>query len=467
MIEFELSLLYEILHTKLPVVKCKIGYINRILCMGCISGALLSFRIITKAKQYRDELENSEVWITYGLLIGAITLDFISIGLLISSDYFIADCNSLRAFKNETSPAFIDDLIKARVSNRSMWSKRIPQLNLVTYFVKACPDWLNKLHKFLPIRFILEFIQGFQSMSSQVLEEQVWNYIFMQVKEKAQLANTVEKGKQICLRRGDGILKSHGNEVLITIVKDLDDVKTLLTWHIATELCFLQVKDPPSTSSSDNPNYRGISKLLSDYMFYLLREETVIGSKIDRRMVIDDTYKHIQSVCLEKDVFQRISTNPVGRPPDCAPKSVLHKAQTLFDVLKGSDEGIPWKLISEVWVELMCYAAINCRPNLHAQQPSMGGQLITIVWLLMNHFGLGIQFETDRDAVRAEDQRDKCVTQCAVDVMKETSGDTDRDAVRAEDQRDKCVTQCAVDVMKETNGDTDREFVLKIKGISV
>ncbi|GLT50403.1 hypothetical protein SLA2020_238900 [Shorea laevis] len=63
MIEFELSLLYEILHTKFPVINCKIGHILRIICMGCISGALLSFRLITKAKQYRDELEKTEVWV--------------------------------------------------------------------------------------------------------------------------------------------------------------------------------------------------------------------------------------------------------------------------------------------------------------------------------------------------------------------------------------------------------------------
>ena len=58
-----------------------------------------------------------------------------------------------------------------------------------------------------------------------------------------------------------------------------------------------------------------------------------------------------------------------------------------------------WKLMSRVWVELMSYAAINCRPNVHAQQPSRGGELLTFIWLLMNHLGFGTQFyEQERQA---------------------------------------------------------------------
>ncbi|GLT30784.1 hypothetical protein SLA2020_055720 [Shorea laevis] len=403
MIEFELSLLYEILHTKLPVVNCKIGYISRIICMGFISGALLSFILITKAKQYHDELENSEVWVTYGLLIGAITLDFISIRFLISSDYFVISNNSLGAIENDRLMEWIHN----RVINRRMWSKRMPQLDFITYRFKASPNWLNKMAKFLPIRFILEFIQGFRSMSSQVLEEQVlWNFIFEQVNSKAEPAETVEMGKKICLRRGDGILNSHSNENLIRSVKDLDYVESLLTWHIATELCF-RVEDHQSKSSSENPDYRRISKLLSDYMFYLLHEEDVISSKSDWKMKFRETYLdipykyHMWSFDENYVSKTMISRSPGSEnPTDFLERPIFDKAGMLFSDLKESDNrGFQWELMSKVWVELMCYAAINCRPNVHAQRPSRGGQLITIVWLLMNNFGLGTQFETDKSAV--------------------------------------------------------------------
>ncbi|GKV40228.1 hypothetical protein SLEP1_g47895 [Rubroshorea leprosula] len=43
------------------------------------------------------------------------------------------------------------------------------------------------------------------------------------------------------------------------------------------------------------------------------------------------------------------------------------------------------QIARNVWVELICYAAANCKPNVHAQQPSKGGELLTFIWLCMSH----------------------------------------------------------------------------------
>ena len=61
--------------------------------------------------------------------------------------------------------------------------------------------------------------------------------------------------------------------------------------------------------------------------------------------------------------------------------------------LNKLEEEERWKLIIKVWVEMLSYAASHCRPETHAQQVSKGGQLISFVWLLMAHFGLGEQFK--------------------------------------------------------------------------
>ena len=58
--------------------------------------------------------------------------------------------------------------------------------------------------------------------------------------------------------------------------------------------------------------------------------------------------------------------------------------------------------MSKVWVELLSYAASHCRANAHAQQLSKGGELITFVWILMAHFGLGEQFRIEAGHARAK-----------------------------------------------------------------
>ncbi|GLT28232.1 hypothetical protein SLA2020_031810 [Shorea laevis] len=85
MVEIEQSLLYEALHTKWPVIVSKIGCFYRVLNFGCILGALLSFSMLRK----HYKLEVVDTWLTYGLLIGALALDFISpILLFVISDWF-------------------------------------------------------------------------------------------------------------------------------------------------------------------------------------------------------------------------------------------------------------------------------------------------------------------------------------------------------------------------------------------
>ncbi|BFG27617.1 hypothetical protein CerSpe_138910 [Prunus speciosa] len=62
-----------------------------------------------------------------------------------------------------------------------------------------------------------------------------------------------------------------------------------------------------------------------------------------------------------------------------------------------------WELMSKVWVELLSYTASHCRvANDHAQLLGKGGKLVTFVWLLMAHFGIGEQFQINEGHARAK-----------------------------------------------------------------
>ncbi|CAL5344832.1 unnamed protein product [Camellia sinensis] len=78
-------------------------------------------------------------------------------------------------------------------------------------------------------------------------------------------------------------------------------------------------------------------------------------------------------------------------------KSVLFDASMLAKEMNKLGEEKKWEIMSKVWVELLSYAACRCRAITHASQLNKGGQLITLVWLLMAHFGLGSQFQINSD----------------------------------------------------------------------
>ncbi|KAF0932657.1 hypothetical protein E2562_011959 [Oryza meyeriana var. granulata] len=43
----------------------------------------------------------------------------------------------------------------------------------------------------------------------------------------------------------------------------------------------------------------------------------------------------------------------------------------------GSEPGREWRVVSKVWVEMLCYAAVHCGGYQHADRLKDGGELIT------------------------------------------------------------------------------------------
>ncbi|VVA12990.1 PREDICTED: unnamed product [Prunus dulcis] len=89
-------------------------------------------------------------------------------------------------------------------------------------------------------------------------------------------------------------------------------------------------------------------------------------------------------------------------------KSVLFDACRLAKALqslesdRGGTNGRKWQFVSHVWVEMLPYAANQCRRSGQAQQLRRGGELLTHVWLLMAHLGLTEQFQISEGHARAK-----------------------------------------------------------------
>jgi len=109
----------------------------------------------------------------------------------------------------------------------------------------------------------------------------------------------------------------------------------------------------------------------------------------------------LQKQACESILAVNTAVEPVAVKGDRS-KSILFDACMLAKELKKLESKRMWEIVSKVWVELLSYAASHCRANTHAAQLSKGGQLLTLVWLLMAHLGLGNQFQISEGHARAK-----------------------------------------------------------------
>jgi hypothetical protein len=262
---------------------------------------------------------------------------------------------------------------------------------------------------------ILEKMKIWHFSSSGPVGGDLVEFIFEELRMKSRTANDLRAAMDACSQRGDWALLQTSRAIYFKLkwsIVEYQYAESLLLWHLATELCYLQETEIKPSPDDDHDNSRQICKLLSDYMFYLLVMKPVLMTPVlgNWQIVLQDTCAEAQRIsgrrsiskkskkCVcEKILEVKTKIRPVAVKGNKS-KSLLFDACRLAQDLSELEIN-KWKLMSRVWVELMSYAAINCRPNVHAQQPSRGGELLTFIWLLMNHLGLGTQFyEQERQA---------------------------------------------------------------------
>ncbi|MBA0875493.1 hypothetical protein Goshw_014261 [Gossypium schwendimanii] len=460
-IEVELNFLYGVFYTKMMIMHSLVGYVFRIIACGSILAALALFHFHTNQSKY----DPFNVKITYSLLLGALALEFVSFLMLFFSDWTFAspDHRALkplaliyRCFLALTKsswhwvPGNKVQVLGTPLFRR--WSGSVSGHNFVRYCRKSSPttmlkftSWWDPISKArnpiaklvgtlklirLPLSFvsklcyipetfaekvgIKEFLDEMAYVSHEPLAKDLWDLVFREIKEKSEEALISQHvAKRISSSRGEWVLTSSEYSHIdwtefMSHEAELDE--RIILWHIATDLCYHKDLPSPSAPSSSSPSlsYQTTSKLLSDYMLYLLVMRpsimsTLVGlAKIRFQDTLAEAERLFDRYGLEarnsdkeacdKIYYVNTDVKPVYLKGDRS-KSVLFDACRLAKVLDKFEDG-KWVLISKVWVELLSYAATQCRPSAHVEQIGKGGELITFVWLLVAHFGLGHCFQT-------------------------------------------------------------------------
>ncbi|WZZ35511.1 hypothetical protein YC2023_018912 [Brassica napus] len=465
-LEVELNFIYEALYTKAEILHNWIGVIFRFIALGCLLAAIRIF-------QYKDKKDYGgfDVGLTYALLIGGIALDCIALIMFCLSDWTFV---RLRKMKDEVDDPdtkldnFLNWILGARglktekykcfkpskdEDNKVNWFDKIIKPILIFMRLKKDEDvekdrtdktchevldtfFMVRRRKFMDFFGIQAQFEEIIYTSSDRVTLDLWEHIFGEVLNKSRFADDSESTMRVSSARGDWSQRDiqgedretqKKRERLLRYVMEMDYDQSLLVWHIATELLY---QSEPATEESHSD--REFSKILSDYMMYLMMMQPTLMSavvgigKIRFRDTCEEAKRffkrrHIESRDIKKasEAILSVTAPTKAEPIDVKgdkSKSVLFDGSMLAKELKGlkelpelkdglkkaKGEAYMWEVVNKVWAELLCYAATKCGAIEHAAQLSKGGELISFVWLLMAHFGLGDQFQINQGDARAK-----------------------------------------------------------------
>lgn len=285
------------------------------------------------------------------------------------------------------------------------------QFNLIEFCLNK-----EKRHKYAGIQSALGIKKLLERYWSTTLEDvpiKMKQLIFMQLQDAKRVAlnGDYDVLRKILTWRGNNVLqKSECIDKFHWSVVEVPFEESVLIWHIATDLCYYYDGDKYDGEVSLDAK---LSRLLSNYMMYIV---VICPSMFPKGM--GQTRFH--DVCAEiiaafgikkyDDVnAKRLCKVLYGRGRKLVSLSASEtksgRDTLLFKVCKLADElqslernaewgnEKKWEMITQVWIEMLCYAASQCGWKEHAQQLRRGGELLTHVSLLMTNLGLSEQYQ--------------------------------------------------------------------------
>ncbi|ESR41325.1 hypothetical protein CICLE_v10027586mg [Citrus x clementina] len=397
-IEVELNLVYEVLHTKIQVTH---SVILRFICFGSLVAALSVFYFQVE----KHGLNDFDLGVTYTLFLGAIALDVISFFMGNFSEWtFVALRNHhksciariIRWFLNLKSSKWQQSRIGGKHEVfvfatpflLRRWSGSVSGLSVIKAY-QSKRYGIDKIFQHIAITTcrIIKFLQIDKIIACFGLADFANEIRIKTSLSQEPLTKELKGLRKLFSAKGDCTLKEMDTNCdLIQFVEKVNFSfgKSIIFWHIATEFLYEKTAKE-AISDEETYNAREFSKILSDYMLYLLvLKPTMLNSKENVGL---ETLRDEAKFCFQGKISPatraKLNSSVNSMPLDQA-KRMVDRLQSL-DYLKDKK----WEIVSKVWVELMSYAACHSRATrTHVEQVSNGGELFTFVWVLMAHFGL-------------------------------------------------------------------------------
>uniref|UniRef100_A0A0A9GA70 DUF4220 domain-containing protein n=1 Tax=Arundo donax TaxID=35708 RepID=A0A0A9GA70_ARUDO len=417
-VEIELVLMYESLHSKAPVIHGRLGRGLRVLTLAA---PVVSLVLFTRAAGDMEEgYARVDVGISYVLLGGAIFLEFYAILLMVISPWTYADLRASERLRPAAELVFWV-MRSFQPETRPRWSNRMSQYNLISYCLKDKPRWSKGFMERVEWRWnfrVKTMWDSWRYTKKITVSERLKRLVFEQLKSKASSSSMDPKSyRKLGEHRGQWALQRKGLYQQLGWSVDCEFDESVLLWHIATDLCFYADRGGSGSTTNAADPLPAMSREMSNYMLFLLVMRPFMMTASIGQIRFGDTcaeaknfFQRAEEIGDEQGCTDRLRgvDTSIAEPRDVKgdrSKSVLFQACKLAGQLlelEGATEDKLWRLVASVWVEMLCYAAGKCSGSAHARQLSQGGELLTVVWLLMAHFGVGDQYRVESGHARAK-----------------------------------------------------------------
>ncbi|KAJ6741489.1 hypothetical protein OIU85_015664 [Salix viminalis] len=415
--EIELGLKYDRLYYKVATLTWPRIILRSVTFISSIF-ALVSFSAMIKSKSAYSK--NDRI-ISYVLLSGVVCLESYSITRHLFSDWTMIFLSRWEQDFPILYRSLCLSLLLSFCRKRKRWPGLMGQHKLISALSKKP---VNKLWK--------QYFPGNWNVHNRVgVEIDLKELIFQQVKEKRHryhpgtndftfLSGLLEERGRNALEtslKNNGLQSKHRFDKVRWSLDDAEFSHSLLTWHIAIHICFLDDTRKNIGFASTYPNLR-MSISLSNYMLYLLVQyPTMLAIELRgrrynvttihlRRLLYGDSnismdeldtlwfpeaqvreffYELLRS---PSTMLRKIADEDEGEMSALLDGCMLGLSLQSLETVNGRSDEKKWEMISKVWVEMLMYAATHCGWKEHTDALARGGELLTHVCLLMAHLGL-------------------------------------------------------------------------------
>ncbi|CAO2197278.1 unnamed protein product [Urochloa humidicola] len=406
-IEIELSLMYDTLHSKAAIIHTWYGRLFRCLTLLSTSTACLLFNMPRKGKH--QPYNSIDVCITNILFGGALCLEVYAIGMMLISYWTYAALQSCNL--RFLSSLIFRSIQYFRPESRAKWSNLMAQHNLISFCLLDKPTMLTKVLSVLGLKAHWDSWLYIRHID---VSHELKILVFRELKDKAASIVDAESYRKFSNHRGQWALQCKGYYKELGWSVEVEFDESILLWHIATDLCF-HSGDDNDADTAKVAQHVEISRAISNYMLFLLVARPFMLTAGIGQIRFGDTCAEAKNFFDRADMAAHLDVRAAARMvlgvnAEIAPrdvkgdrsKSVLFDACRLAKSLLELQPHKRWRVVRVVWVEMLCYAANKCRSNFHAKQLSGGGELLTVVWFLMAHLGVGEQYRIEAGHARAK-----------------------------------------------------------------